>query len=147
MNGFTHVIALAGDTSAVAFAPMLTVGTPNSPPIIVGMAFSRAVIRCTLTRTRFGRPVGPFGKVTSDGSTDGDSPIIRLACAAEIAFVTAGPDALRLSKSLNARAVAPARAPASAEFCACDRPVMNMPTSTASVIATMNDMNPRPTIT
>ena len=63
------------------------------------------------------------------------------------AFRTAGPDAERLSKSSNARATAPARAPASAEFWAWLRAVMNMPTSMASVVAARNAMKPMPTNT
>jgi len=49
---------------------------------------------------------------------------------------------VRSVKLLNTKATAPACAPASAAFCACDLAVMNMPTSTASVVAAMNAMKP-----
>src|SRR6185503_20242584 len=143
VKGFTHVIALAGDASAVAVASMFTVGTPKSGPISVGIGLLRAPVRNTLTLTRL-FPVGPAGNVTSAGVVDGDAPITLLASAVLTALCTAGPPVVRSSKLLNASAVAPASAPASAAFCACDRAVMNMPTSMASVDAATNAMKPSP---
>ena len=67
MNGFTQVIALAGDASAVAVAMMSTVGTPKSGPISVGtalLALGRAIdddLHAVVG------PVGPSGNVTSSG--------------------------------------------------------------------------------
>ena len=49
-------------------------------------------------------------------------------------------------KLLNARAVAPASAPASAAFWDCDRAVISIPTSMASMLAAINAMNPAPTM-
>ena len=63
-NGFTHVIALAGEASAVAVAAMSTVGTLSSGPISVSTGLPRAALRKTLTATRL-LPVGPTGNVTS----------------------------------------------------------------------------------
>ena len=81
----------------------------------------------------------------SDGVTDTLALMTRLASAVLTALETAGPDGLRSVKLLNASEVAPANAPASAEFCAWLRAVMNMPTSIASVVAARNPMKPRPT--
>ena len=126
---------------------MLAVGTPKMGPMSVGIGLPRSSVRNTSTLTRFDCPDGPTGKVTSVLRTDGDSPIMRLAFAALTALWTAGPVEVRLLKSLNASATAPESAPASAAFCAWDLAVIIMPTSTASVVAAMNAMNPSPTIT
>jgi hypothetical protein len=76
------------------------------------------------------------------------SPLMTwLALAVAIALTTAGPLAERSVQLSNARAVAPARAPASAEFCAWLRAVISMPTSIASMLAATNAMHPRPTKT
>src|SRR5947209_5230132 len=120
MNGLTQVAALAGEASAVALAPISTVGTPKSGPISVGIALLRAVVRNTCTATRVGRPKGSLGNVTSAGMTEGAAPIIELAVAALIATDTAGPVDDRSLKSLKPSAIAPASAPASAAFWACD---------------------------
>ena len=63
------------------------------------------------------------------------------------ALVTAGPVAVRSPQLSNTNAVAPARAPASAEFCAWLRAVINMPTSIASMLTPRNAMKPMPTKT
>src|SRR5215212_6167787 len=84
MNGFTQVIAFAGDASAVAVALISTLGTPKSDPIKVETELSPA--RWTFTWTRLLAPVGPTGKVTSAGSTVGITPITLFLCAALIAL-------------------------------------------------------------
>ena len=86
-----------------------------------------------------------FGNVTSDGVTDTLALMTGLASAVLTALDTAGPPGERSLKLFNASEVAPASAPASAEFCAWLRAVMNMPTSIASVVAARNPMKPRPT--
>src|SRR5215831_7008786 len=66
MNGFTQVIALAGDASAVATALISTELTPNSDPISVGTALPRADVRYTCTWTRSACPdTGSVGNDTS----------------------------------------------------------------------------------
>src|SRR5687768_14571548 len=75
VNGFTHLIAFAGEASAVAVAPMSAVGTPKIPPISVWIGFVRAVVRKTSTRTRFACPPAPSGNVTSAGPTDTGAPM------------------------------------------------------------------------
>src|SRR4051812_24448564 len=142
MNGLTHVIAFAGDASAVAGAAVSTQDTPNRLPTSVRRALSRAVVRYTFTRTRFGSPAGSFGNDTSDGSTLGAVPITMFFLAVAMATWTAGPVAVRSIQLSRTSATAPASAPASAAFWACDRAVMNMPTSMASVDAAMNVMKP-----
>ena len=89
------------------------------------------------------------GKVTSSGSTDAWAFITLLSAAVEaaIAFRTAGPVADRSSKSSNPRATAPASAPASAALCASVRATINMPTSTASIVALRNATSPVATMT
>src|SRR5204863_8509961 len=91
MNGFTHVIALAGDASAVAIAVMSTRCTPNSDPMSVGTALLRAAVRYTCTWTRSACPPGSFGNDTSPVRTDGAPPMIGFAMAVFIALCTAGP--------------------------------------------------------
>src|SRR5438874_8026269 len=103
-NGFTHVIALAGDASAVAVAAMSTVGTSSSGPMSVSTGFPRAVLRYTFTATRL-LPVGPTGNVTSLGRTEGAAPTTVFAIAAFLAFITAGPPGDLSSKLSNASAV------------------------------------------
>ena len=45
MNGLTHVAAFACEASAVALAPISTVGTPKIGPMRVGMGLSLATMR------------------------------------------------------------------------------------------------------
>src|SRR5690349_3432225 len=105
-NGFTHVIALAGDASAVAVAETSTVGTPKSVPISVGTALLRGADLNVLTLTR-SAPNGPTGNVTSAATVDGAEPITLLATVVLTALCTAGPPLDRSSKLSNASAVAP----------------------------------------
>ena len=88
MNGFTQVIAFAGDASAVAVAVMLTVLTPKMPPINVGTGLFRsaASVRYTSTLTRVGLPAGSFGNVTSAVFTDTSLPMTWLASAVLMAL-------------------------------------------------------------
>src|SRR5262245_28818258 len=65
VNGLTHVIALAGEASAVATASMLAVFTPKTRPISVCSGLPRAAVRYTCTRTRLFCPEGDVGNVTS----------------------------------------------------------------------------------
>src|SRR5216110_2809594 len=96
MNGLTHVMALAGDASAMALAAMLTLLTPNIDPIIVATALPRVAVRKTSTCTRLLCPEGLSGNVTSPAVTLGDLKITLLAVAVLIALCTAGPPDDRL---------------------------------------------------
>src|SRR5438477_8724909 len=112
MNGFTHVIALAGEASAVATAPTSTVLMPTMGPRNVATGFPRLVVLNTFTRTW-----SIAGNVTSAGITDTFTLITRFCDAVEaaMAFRFAAPLAVRSLKSSNTSAVAPASAPESAE--------------------------------
>src|SRR5580765_3897326 len=133
VKGRTQSSALAGIAAALAVAVTSTDVVPNSCAISVGIELDRAAVRYAVTCTISDCPVtGSRGNVTSGGVTDGDWLATRFACAAPMALVTAGPLADWSVKLLNARAVAPASAPASAEFWACERAVRSMPTSIAS---------------
>ena len=118
VNGLTHVIALAGDASAVATALMFAVLMPKYCAISVETALPCAASRYTQTRTRFAAPEGSVGKETSAGPTDTVWPMTLFACAVAMAWTTIGPVAERSSQLSNASEVAPASAPASAAFCA-----------------------------
>src|SRR5262249_19421876 len=108
--------------------------------------FPRAAVRYTVTCTRSGVPsTGSFGNVTSAGTTDTCPPMTWFCCDVVTVYVTAGPVAERSVQLSNASAVAPASAPASAEFCACVRAVISMPTSIASVQTPRNARNPSAT--
>ena len=54
VNGFTQVIALDGDASAVAVAPMPTLDMPKYRAMSVETGFPRAAVRYTVTLTRVG---------------------------------------------------------------------------------------------
>jgi hypothetical protein len=94
---------------------------PNSLAKNVGSALLRAVVRYTFTWMQ------PFGSLSSEhglkvmsvaGATEGGKPNTRLDCVAANAFLLAGPFTVLSVALSNARAIAPASAPASAEFCA-----------------------------
>src|SRR6187549_3322039 len=91
VNGFTQVIALACDTSAVAVAPMSALVTPKYLAISVETGLPRDAVRRTVTLTRDGSPEGSSGNVTSAGRTDTLPDMTLLPVAALIADVTAGP--------------------------------------------------------
>ena len=95
MNGFTQVIALACETSAVAVAPMSAVAVPKYLAISVDTGLPRAAVRRTVTLTRVGCPSGSSGNSTSAGFTETMPAITLLLVAAAIALVTAGPPADR----------------------------------------------------
>src|SRR5947209_8288705 len=105
---------------------MFAVCTPKNVPISVGTALPRSAVRNTCTATRVGFPAASLGKVTSADVTDTAAPPTLLASAVLTAPRTAGPVDERSVQLLNARPAAPASAPASAAFCACDREFMNM---------------------
>src|SRR2546426_11879621 len=94
MNGFTHVMALAGAASAVAVALMSTWLTPNSTPISVGIGLPRCAVRYTSTLTRSLRPF-VFGNVTSPVVTDTLALITGVAGAVVMALDTPGAQAGR----------------------------------------------------
>ncbi len=91
VNGFTQVMALACDTSAVAVAPMSVVVTPKYLAISVETGLPRDAVRRTVTLTRDASPDGSSGNVTSEESTDTFLAITWLPVAALMALVTAGP--------------------------------------------------------
>ena len=97
VNGFTQVIAFAGDTSAVATASMFTWCTLKACPISVPTGLPRSAVRYTCTRTRLLRPDGESGNVTSPGCTSTSALMTSFSFAAVIALWTAGPPAERLS--------------------------------------------------
>ena len=70
VNGFTQVIALATDASAVATAPMSVDTVPKYLAMSVETGLPRAAVRRTATRTRFDSPVGLLRNSTSVGTTD-----------------------------------------------------------------------------
>src|SRR6188508_2317857 len=98
VNGFTHVIELAGEASAVATALMLAVLIPKYCAISVDTGLPRDESRHTVTRTRFGSPAGSFRNCTSAGITEGCPLITGLACPTWIELVTAGPVEVRSSQ-------------------------------------------------
>ena len=100
MNGITQVSAFAGVASAVATAAMSAVGTPKKPPISVDTGLLRSLVRNTCTCTRVGWPLGSLGNVTSAGVNETMPPATRFVVAVLMALCTAGPLAVRLSKSL-----------------------------------------------
>ena len=144
VKGLTQVIALAGETSAVAMAPMSAVAMPKYRAISVETGLPRDDVRRTATRTCVASPDESSGNVTSAGVTETLAFMTWLFVAAAIAVVTEGPDAERSSKSSKNSAAAPPSAPASAAFCAWFRAVISMPTSMASMLALRNAMQPRP---
>src|SRR4029453_14065228 len=91
VNGFTQVMALACDTSAVALAPMSVVVTPKYLAINVETGLPRDAVRRTVTWTRDGSPDGSSGNLTSEANTDTFLAITWLPVAALMALVTAGP--------------------------------------------------------
>ena len=95
MNGFTQVIALACEASAVAVAPMSAVAIPKNFAISVDTGLPRAAVRRTVTLTRVGCPAGSSGNSTSAGFTETMPAMTLLSVAASIALVTAGPPADR----------------------------------------------------
>src|SRR5215204_4200733 len=137
VNGFTQVIALAADASAVAVAAISAVAMPKYFAIIVGSGLPRAAVRYTVTFTRLGSPAGSLRNSTSAGFTETSLLMTLFDVDAASALVTAGPDGVRSVQLSYTRAVAPASAPASAAFCAWLRAVISMPTSMASMLALM----------
>src|SRR5439155_26879246 len=118
MNGFTHVIALAGEASAVAVAVMSTEFTPNIDPSSVGTAVPRVPVRYTCTLTRFDCPVGLTGNVTSPPRSDGAFPMTVFDRAVLIALCTAGPLGDPAVQRFASRPTTPDMDPATEAFCA-----------------------------
>src|SRR3954462_13943003 len=148
VNGLTQSIALAGEASAVAVAPISAFAIPKYRAMLVATGLPLESVRRTATATRSDAPVvGFIGKVTSVARTETCPAMTLFICDPRIALVTAGPPAERSVKLSYTSAVAPASAPASAEFCAWLRAVINMPTSMASMLAPTNAIMPNLTNT
>src|SRR3954462_1570740 len=95
VNGSTHVMAFAGEASAVAVAAMFTVLMPKYCATSVETGLPWVASRYTVTRTRLFCPVGLSGNWTSPALMLTGSPITLFALEAVKAFITAGPLALR----------------------------------------------------
>ena len=98
MNGLTHVIAFAGEASAVAVAAISAVDMPKYLAISVDRGLPREARRKTVTFTRFETPASPDQELTSAGVSETTAPITWLAFPVVIALVIAGPVDDRSSK-------------------------------------------------
>src|SRR5678816_4554597 len=131
-----HFAALPCRTLAVAVALISCVVIPTSVPKNDGSGLPRATVRYTSAFTHTSSepsghpPDGPPGRriVTSVVTLfEGDTPNTLFASAAACADCFPGPASVKSVLLSNDRAMAPASAEASAEFCAWRRDIQNTP--------------------